>query len=167
MSKICSKIRIKTPERRCSDVFIVNFEHIWRLFLVFAFMISSMCLFARVYSFLRSKNGNVRKQTPYSYVFYTATFRSRLWRLLQTWESDNLEIVGFDRFELVSYYKPRATRKKKNVLRGRCHFYLTFKPGLNQSINQSLKKEQNIKQKTTYWVMCEISIAVITKVPKN
>ena len=141
MSKKCSKIRIMTPEWCCSDVFIVNFEHIWSLFLVFAFMISSMCLFARVYSFLRSKNRNVRKQTPYSYVFYTATFRSRLWRLLQTWESHNLEIVGFDRFELVSYYKPRATRKK-NVLRGSCHFYLTFKPGLNQSINQSINKER-------------------------
>ena len=142
MSKICSKIRIKTPERRCSDVFIVNFEHIWRLFLVFAFMISSMCLFARVYSFLRSKNGNVRKQTPYSYVFYTATFRSRLWRLLQTWESDNLEIVGFDRFELVSYYKPRATRKKKTFWEGVVIFILP----LNQdSINQSINKERKNK----------------------
>ena len=137
MSKICSKIRIKTPERRCSDVFIVNFEHIWRLFLVFAFMISSMCLFARVYSFLRSKNGNVRKQTPYSYVFYTATFRSRLWRLLQTWESDNLEIVGFDRFELVSYYKPRATRKKKTFWEGVVIFILPLnQDSINQSINQ-------------------------------
>ena len=36
--KICSKLTINTPERRhwhCSDIFIVNFEHISHLFLVF------------------------------------------------------------------------------------------------------------------------------------
>ena len=36
--EICSKLIIKTPERRqcrCSGVFIVNFEHISHLFLVF------------------------------------------------------------------------------------------------------------------------------------
>ena len=38
MCVICSKLTIKTPERRqwlCSGVFIVNFEHISQLFLVF------------------------------------------------------------------------------------------------------------------------------------
>ena len=37
-SEICSKLRIKTPERRhwrLSSVFIVNFEHISHLVLVF------------------------------------------------------------------------------------------------------------------------------------
>ena len=36
--KICSKLTIRTPERRHwrrSDVFIINFEHILRIFLVF------------------------------------------------------------------------------------------------------------------------------------
>ena len=36
--EICSKLTIKTPERgqrRCSGVFIVNFEHILHLFLMF------------------------------------------------------------------------------------------------------------------------------------
>ena len=36
--EICSKLTIKAPERRhwgCSDVFIVNFEHISHLFVVF------------------------------------------------------------------------------------------------------------------------------------
>ena len=36
--EICSKLIIKTPERRhwsCPDAFIVNFEHIFPLFLVF------------------------------------------------------------------------------------------------------------------------------------
>ena len=33
--KICSNLTIKTPERRRSDAFIVNFEHISHLFLVF------------------------------------------------------------------------------------------------------------------------------------
>ena len=36
--EICSKLTIKTPERRywrCSGVFIVNFEHISHLVLVF------------------------------------------------------------------------------------------------------------------------------------
>ena len=36
--EICSKLTIKTPERchwSCSDVFIVNFEHISHLLLVF------------------------------------------------------------------------------------------------------------------------------------
>ena len=36
--EICSKLTIKTPERphlHCSDVFIVNFEHISHLVLVF------------------------------------------------------------------------------------------------------------------------------------
>ena len=33
--EICSKLTIKTPERRRSGVFIVNFEHILHLFLVF------------------------------------------------------------------------------------------------------------------------------------
>ena len=33
--EICSKLTIKTPERRRSGVFIVNFEHISHLFLVF------------------------------------------------------------------------------------------------------------------------------------
>ena len=32
--EICSKLTIKTPERRCT-VFIVNFEHISHLFAVF------------------------------------------------------------------------------------------------------------------------------------
>ena len=78
MSKICSKIRIKTPERRCSDVFIVNFEHIWRLFLVFAFMISSMCLFAMVHSFLRSKNRNVRKNPVFLCILHCDIQKSPL-----------------------------------------------------------------------------------------
>ena len=42
--KICSKLAIKTPERRQwrrSGVFIVNFEHISRLVLVFLLLISS------------------------------------------------------------------------------------------------------------------------------
>ena len=34
MCKICSKLTIKTPERR-SGVFIVNFEHISHFFLLF------------------------------------------------------------------------------------------------------------------------------------
>ena len=33
--EICSKLTIKTPERRRSGVFIVNFEHISHLVLVF------------------------------------------------------------------------------------------------------------------------------------
>ena len=33
--EICSKLTIKTPERRRSGVFIVNFEHILHHFLVF------------------------------------------------------------------------------------------------------------------------------------
>ena len=33
--EICSKLTIKTPEQRRSGVFIVNFEHISQLFLVF------------------------------------------------------------------------------------------------------------------------------------
>ena len=40
--KICSKLTIKTPERRQwrrSDVFIVNFEHISHLFLVFLLLL--------------------------------------------------------------------------------------------------------------------------------
>ena len=32
MCEICSKLTIKTPERRPSGVFIVNFEHISHLF---------------------------------------------------------------------------------------------------------------------------------------
>ena len=39
--EICSKLTIKTPERRQwrrSGVFIVNFEHISHLFLVFLFL---------------------------------------------------------------------------------------------------------------------------------
>ena len=33
--EICSELTINTPERRRSGVFIVNFEHISNLFLVF------------------------------------------------------------------------------------------------------------------------------------
>ena len=36
--KICSKLTIKTPERRRPGVFIVNFEHILHLSLVFLLM---------------------------------------------------------------------------------------------------------------------------------
>ena len=35
--EICSKLTIKTPERHCSGVFVVNFEHISHLNLVFNF----------------------------------------------------------------------------------------------------------------------------------
>ena len=34
-SEICSKLTVKTPERGCSGVFIVNFEHILHLVQVF------------------------------------------------------------------------------------------------------------------------------------
>ena len=33
--EICSKLIIKTPERGNSDFFVVNFEHIWHVNLVF------------------------------------------------------------------------------------------------------------------------------------
>ena len=36
--ELCLKLMIKTPERRRSDVFIVNMEHILHLFLVFIFL---------------------------------------------------------------------------------------------------------------------------------
>ena len=35
MCEICSKLTVKTPERRRSGVFIVNFDHISYIFLVF------------------------------------------------------------------------------------------------------------------------------------
>ena len=40
--ELCSQLTIKTPERRqsrCSSIFIVNFEHISQLFLVFLLLI--------------------------------------------------------------------------------------------------------------------------------
>ena len=43
--EICSKLTIKTPERRqwrCSGVFIANFEHISHLVLVFLFLTLNM-----------------------------------------------------------------------------------------------------------------------------
>ena len=40
--EICSKLRIKTPERR-SGVFIVNFENISHLVLVFLLLTLNMC----------------------------------------------------------------------------------------------------------------------------
>ena len=48
-SKICSKLTIKTPEQcqwRHSGVFIVNFEHILHLFLVFLLLTLNMQLLA-------------------------------------------------------------------------------------------------------------------------
>ena len=45
---ICLKLAMKTQERhqrRCSGVFIVNFEHISQLFLVFLFLTLSTYLF--------------------------------------------------------------------------------------------------------------------------
>ena len=45
--EICSKLTIKTPERhhwRHSDVFIVNFEHILHLVLVFLLLTLNMSL---------------------------------------------------------------------------------------------------------------------------
>ena len=45
MCEICSKLKIKTPEqrqRRRSDVFIVNFEHILHLVLVFLLLTLNM-----------------------------------------------------------------------------------------------------------------------------
>ena len=42
---MCSKLSIKTPEQRHwlrSGVFIVNFEQIWHLFLVFLLLTSNM-----------------------------------------------------------------------------------------------------------------------------
>ena len=52
--KICSKLAINTPERRqgfCSGVFIVNFEHISHLFLVFLFLTLNREMFAWVLVF--------------------------------------------------------------------------------------------------------------------
>ena len=60
MCEKCLNIRIKTPERRCCGVFIVNFEHISHLFLVFVLITSSICLFAEVYFYLRSENRDMR-----------------------------------------------------------------------------------------------------------
>ena len=51
--EICSKLTIKTPERR-SGVFIVNFEHISHLVLVFLLLTLNMQLPA----------GNLRKLLP-------------------------------------------------------------------------------------------------------
>ena len=51
MYKICSKLTIKTPEERHwgrSGVFIVNFEHILHLVLVFLLLTLSMQLPARL-----------------------------------------------------------------------------------------------------------------------
>ena len=46
--EICSKLTIKTQERRRSGVFIFNFEHISHLFLVFLLLTLSMYLFAEI-----------------------------------------------------------------------------------------------------------------------
>ena len=49
--EICSKLTIKTPERchwRLSGVFIVNFEHIKHLVLVFLLLTLNMLLLARL-----------------------------------------------------------------------------------------------------------------------
>ena len=51
MCKICSKLTLKTTERRqwlCSRFFIVNFEHISHLFLVFLFLTSNKFTFAEI-----------------------------------------------------------------------------------------------------------------------
>ena len=44
--EICSKLKIKSIERR-SDVFIVNFDHISHLFLVFLLLARDKQMFAR------------------------------------------------------------------------------------------------------------------------
>ena len=49
--EICSKLTMKTPERhhwRCSGAFIVKFQYISHLFLVFILLTLSIYLFARV-----------------------------------------------------------------------------------------------------------------------
>ena len=52
--EICSELTIKSPERRQwrrSDVFIVNFEHISHLFLVFLLSVLNMQMLAGVFIF--------------------------------------------------------------------------------------------------------------------
>ena len=44
----CSKLTIKTLDRRCSDVFIINFEHISRLFLVYLLLTLNKQMLARI-----------------------------------------------------------------------------------------------------------------------
>ena len=51
--EICSKLTIKTPEqrqRRCSGVFIVNFERILHLFLVFLLLTLNKCISTEAHS---------------------------------------------------------------------------------------------------------------------
>ena len=63
--EICSKLEIKTPERchwRRSGVFIVNFDHMSHLFLVFLLAILSKYLFTEHYGNLFS----LRQKKKYS-----------------------------------------------------------------------------------------------------
>ena len=54
--EICSKLTIKIPERRqwrCSGIFIVNFEHISHLVLVFLLLTLNMLLSAGLFNWLK------------------------------------------------------------------------------------------------------------------
>ena len=58
----CKKLTIKTPERRCFGVFIVNFEHLTLLLLVFPLFTLSFALYpANIYLF-KINNRNTRKR---------------------------------------------------------------------------------------------------------
>ena len=58
--EICSKLTIKTPEQRQwhrSGIFIVNFEHISHLFLVFIFNFEQVNVYVYYYDKLSDETG--------------------------------------------------------------------------------------------------------------
>ena len=84
--EICSKLTIKTPERRKwrrSGVFIVNFEHILQLVLVFLLLNLNMQITAGQRSWLFSRSVRIRHDAKKNFQF---PFPSRFGK---SWETRN------------------------------------------------------------------------------
>ena len=62
MCKICSKLKVKTPERRRSGAFIVNFEHI--LHIVLVLLLLTLNYFSACFNFLKISNKNIQAAIP-------------------------------------------------------------------------------------------------------
>ena len=89
--EICSKVTIKTPERRhwlCSGVFIVTVEHISHLFLVFLWLTLNNQMLVQMCSHLKGKS------------FVICFWKINMWKLLKVicWFIRNIILFFFFHF---------------------------------------------------------------------
>ena len=95
--EICSKVTIKTPERRhwlCSGVFIVTFEHISHLFLVFLLLTLNNQMLVQMCSHLKGKS------------FVICFWKINMWKLLKVicWFIRNIILFFFFTLLIQKFY---------------------------------------------------------------